>query len=778
MKRTLLVAVAAALVAIVLVDGAGVSSAGQAAPGLDTRRVAAGQVGATLQRERAAAGQRRMVEAVVVLEAQADLSVIRARTRSQRLSAVERALRAKATGAQKGVLALLQKRKAQRLVTSIVPLWVVNEVVVRAAPSVIEELAARPDVREVRPNLTLEAPTPPVAAEGAATTVGPPEPNVALVNAPALWDLGFRGQGIVVASMDTGVDATHPDLAGRWRGGSNSWYDPNGEHLATPTDVNGHGTWTMGAMVGGDAGGTSIGVAPGAKWIAVKIFNDRGVATSAGIHRGFQWLLDPDGNPATADAPNVVNDSWTMAVGGCNLDFQPDLRSLRAAGILPVFSAGNYGPSAGTVLSPANNPEAFAVGATDDSDGIDPSSSRGPSACAQAVAPKLVAPGVGVRTTDLYGLYAEVSGTSIATPQVAGALALLLNAFPGLEADRQEAALESGAVDLGASGTDNDYGYGRLNALAAYQWLASTPDFTVAVSPSSASTAPGGTVSYAVSVAAVNGFAADVSLSLAGLSGSQATWSFSPAVVQGGSGTAQLTVTTSATVLPGTYPLTITGSSGPTARGATATLVVPAPPDFSLGASPSSRSVVAGSGATYTVGVASVNGFAGNVTLSLSGLPAGVGSAAFTPAVVAGAGSSQLEIITQATATAGTYPLTVMGSSGSLVHSALVTLVVNPAPDFGLSLSPSSRTVLRGGTTTYTLSVSSIGGFAGTVSLSVSGLPSGATASFTPSSVVTPGTSKLTIKAGGRTVRGTFTLTVNGQSGSRVHQATTTLIVK
>jgi subtilisin family serine protease len=771
MKRTLLVAVAAAL-AMVVVDGAGVSSAGQAAPGIDASRI-----DPTLQRELAAAAPLRMVEAVVVLREQADLSAISARTRSQRLTAVERALRAKAAGTQKGVLALLHKRQAQQLVASVVPLWVVNEVVVRAAPSVIEELAARPDVREVLPNLTFEAPTPPAVAEGTAT-VGPPEPNVALVNAPALWNLGFHGQGTVVASMDTGVDATYPDLAGRWRGGSNSWYDPNGEHPTTPTDVNGHGTWTMGAIVGGDAGGTSIGVAPDAKWIAVKIFNDRGVATSTGIHRGFQWLLDPDGNPATVDAPNVVNDSWTMTVGGCNLDFQLDLRSLRAAGILPVFSAGNYGPSSGTVLSPANNPEAFAVGATDDSDVIDPSSSRGPSACAQAVAPKLVAPGVGVRTTDLYGLYAEVSGTSIAAPHVTGALALLLNAFPGLSADRQEAALESGAVDLGSSGADNDSGYGRLDALAAYQWLASTPDFTLAVSPSSVTTAPGGTASWTVSVAAVNGFAADVSLSLAGLSGSQATWSFSPPVVQGGSGTAQLTVTTDATLPPGTYPLTITGSSGQTAHGATATLVVPAPPDFSLGVSPSSRSVAAGAGAAYTVGVGSVNGFAGNVTLSLSGLPASVGSAAFTPAVVAGAGSSQLGIVTQATAPAGSYTLTVTGSSGPLVHSAQVTLVVNPAPDFGLSTSPSSRTVFRGGSTTYTVGVSSMGGFAGTVSLSLSGLPSGATASFTPSSVVAPGTSNLAIRAGGRTVRGTFTLTVTGQSGSRVHQATMTLIVK
>jgi len=598
------------------------------------------------------------------------------------------------------------------------------------------------------------------------------------VNAPALWDLGFRGEGIVVANMDTGVDAAHPDLAGRWRGGTNSWYDPNGEHPTAPTDVNGHGTWTMGAMVGGDAGGTSIGVAPGAQWIAVKLFNDGGTTTSSVVHLGFQWLLDPDGNPATADAPNVVNNSWSGSAAGCDLEFQPDLRSLRAAGVLPVFSAGNFGPSPGTVFSPANLPEALSVGATDDLDVVASSSSRGPSACGQAVAPKLVAPGVGIRTTDLYGLYANVSGTSFSAPHAAGALALLLDAFPGLSADRQEAALLSGAVDLGAAGADNDYGNGRLDVLAAYQWLASTPDFTVAVSPSSVSTTPGGTASYTVSVTGVNGFAGDVSLSLAGLSGSQAGWSFSPPVVLGGSGTSQLTVTTDASILPGAYPLTITGSSGATVHAAAATLDVQAPPDFGLGVSPSSQSVVAGGAAAYAVGVSSLNGFVGDVTLSLSGLPAGVGIASFTPEVVGGAGSSQLTIATSVTAPAGTYALTVTGTSGSLVHSAPVTLVVSSAADFGLSVRPLSRTVWRGGSKSYTVCVSSLGGFAGAVTLSVSGLPWGATATFTPGSVVAPGTSRMTIKAGRRTVRGTFTLTVKGQSGSQVHQATTKLIVK
>jgi hypothetical protein len=136
------------------------------------------------------------------------------------------------------------------------------------------------------------------------------------------------------------------------------------------------------------------------------------------------------------------------------------------------------------------------------------------------VVPRAVAPGVNVRTTDLYGLYTMASGTSLAAPHVAGALALLLSAFPDLPADRQAAALEVSAVDLGPDGPDNDYGAGRLDVLAAYHWLTTVPDFTVSASPSTATTAPGGTASYTVSVAGVNGFTDNVSLSLAGLSGS------------------------------------------------------------------------------------------------------------------------------------------------------------------------------------------------------------------------------------------------------------------
>ena len=208
-----------------------------------------------------------------------------------------------------------------------------------------------------------------------------------------------------------------------------------------------------------------------------------------------------------------------------------------------------------------------------------------------------------------------------------------------------------------------------------------------------------------------------------------------------------------------------------------AALVVTAPPDFGLSATPTSRNVVAGAGAAYTVGVASLNGFAGNVALSLTGLPSGVGTASFSPQVVAGAGSSQLTVKTVASAPGGTYPLTITGTAGGVTHAVAVTLVLS-ARDFALSVSPSSVTVSRGKSANYTVGVSVVGGSVGNVSLAVAGLPTGTTAVLSPNPVGSPGSSLLTVKTTSATRRGTYTLRITGASGSLGHMATATLTVR
>ncbi|MBI4926276.1 MAG: S8 family serine peptidase, partial [Anaerolineae bacterium] len=425
------------------------------------------------------------ITVIVKLRQQANLPEGKGLRRSERLAGVIDSLKTTANGTQGPVKLLLRLRNRQGAVTSYTSFWIFNGFSVTANAATVEELAAQPDVLSVSLD-TIDV----VAVSPSISNLTNPEPNISLISAPSLWSLGYTGQGVVIASMDSGVDLDHPDLVNRWRGGTNSWFDPYGQHPNSPFDMSGHGTWTMGVMLGGDAGGTSVGVAPGAQWIAAKIFNDQGSSTATAIHQGYQWLLDPDNNPGTLDAPQIVNNAWAFGAPGCNLEFEPDLQSLRAAGILPVFAAGNSGPNAGTSHSPANNPSAFAVGAINNSSLIYGLSSRGPSDCggSSGVFPDLVTPGVNINTTDLGGFYTTASGTSLAAPHVSGGLALLLSAYPNLTASQQETALISSAFDLGTIGPDDTYGYGRLDLLAAYNWLATLPTATPGPSPTVTST--------------------------------------------------------------------------------------------------------------------------------------------------------------------------------------------------------------------------------------------------------------------------------------------------
>lgn len=432
---------------------------------------------------------------IVTLADRVDVDLYQGGDRKARRTELVRALKEKADATQKPLRAFLAEKGARR----IVPLWIANGLAVSARADVIEELSRRPGVESVRLDATVAAP---VETFGTAAL---PEWNLAMVHAPELWSLGYTGGGVVVAGMDTGVDPHHPDLAGRWRGGANSWFDPHGQH-ATPHDASGHGTQTMGIMVGGDAGVSAIGVAPGARWIAAKIFNDAGTATLSAIHQGFQWLLDPDGNPATDDAPDVVNNSWGFDgnAGGCIPEFESDVHTLKAAGIAVVFSAGNAGPGSATSVSPANYPESFAVGAVDGTGTIAYTGSRGPSACDGSVYPETVAPGVNVRTADLtFGgvipnSYATVAGTSYAAPHVSGTMALLLSAFPGLSVAELESALKQSAADLGTAGPDNAYGYGLIDAVAAYSALGAANGAPVAADDAYTFIEDGGALGVAV----------------------------------------------------------------------------------------------------------------------------------------------------------------------------------------------------------------------------------------------------------------------------------------
>ena len=492
---------------------------------------------------------------VVSLRDHADLSGVTAPARPARLRTVVRTLRAVAERDQAPLTTRLDQWRALGTVASYQPLWVVNAVTVTATRPVIEAIAARSDVAAVTPDRIDLVPS--------TTATGP---NLTTMRVPEVWDQGDTGSGVVVATLDSGADLTHADLESRWRGGTDSWFDPYGQHPDLPVDLSGHGTGTLGAIVGGDASGTAVGVAPGATWIAARVFDDRGVTTTTAVHQAFQWLLDPDHDPATADAPQVVNASWSIgSAPGCDLTFQPDVQALTTAGILPVFAAGNFGSAPGSSVSPANYPESLAVGALAGADTVLGSSSRGPSTCGGRTGPypDVVAPGQDILTTDRFGLYQVASGTSMAAPQVAGALALLLAAHPGLTADQQRDLVTRSAVDLGQPGNDGDTGHGRVDVRAAFD-LATTPapDFAVTAHPTFGSVRAGGSVGFRVDVAATSGTPGDAAVTVYPPAGVAA--SAVPAIVPGATGSSTVTVSTSALTAPGDYQVPVDVDAGST----------------------------------------------------------------------------------------------------------------------------------------------------------------------------------------------------------------------
>jgi uncharacterized repeat protein (TIGR01451 family) len=378
--------------------------------------------------------------------------------------------------------------------------WASPVIALEAQPDLIDALSQRDDVVQIRldePIYLEHVPFQTVAPQDDSGTL---PWNLRMLDVElAAQALGLDGTGVVVANLDTGVDWQHPALLKKYRGyrsGSfavhwGNWHVSTGEPYLYPGDGDGHGTHTMGTIVGDDGAGNRLGVAPGARWIAVKIFDNEGVTYESWIHDAFQWILAPEGDPALA--PDVISNSWGSDVGA-DERFRPDLAALRAAGILPIFSAGNAGPRAGTVNSPASLPEALAVGAVDDERLAATFSSRGPSAWGE-VKPELVAPGVNIVSSFPGGGLAKGTGTSMAAPHVAGLAALLLQAKPNLTPDQIEHLLESTAAPLGTTVPNNTSGWGLVNAYAAGLQVTASGKITGRVEQIDGSGIPHATVS-------------------------------------------------------------------------------------------------------------------------------------------------------------------------------------------------------------------------------------------------------------------------------------------
>ena len=381
-------------------------------------------------------------------------------------------------------------------------LWLTNSIWVRQATRAdVLRWAARSEVRSIEPNRSsrLSPPLPVTNAPRVRTKADSIEWGVQRVNAPALWALGYRGQGIVLASSDTGVLWDHAALKTHYRGwdGVNAshdynWFDPIAQ-VPVPLDDYGHGTHTVGTMVGNDGGANQIGVAPDAQWIGCRNMNS-GVGSVASYIACFQFLLAPTTvaglNPDPDKSADISSNSWGCDVpsGELGCDEPTALvtatQSLRMAGIMVVASAGNEGQhGCSTVQSaPGALSQSFTVGASDIQDNMAGFSSRGPSRLTGQLKPDLVAPGSNVRSAGIFSAttYVNNSGTSMAAPHVAGVVALLWSAAPGLRGrvDETEAILRRTARPLATTETcgglaasaipNNTSGYGLIDAHAAY----------------------------------------------------------------------------------------------------------------------------------------------------------------------------------------------------------------------------------------------------------------------------------------------------------------------
>lgn len=414
----------------------------------------------------------------VVLKQQADLSGVAALpTREQRLRTTYQRLVDTAQRTQAPL-----RRELRRLHLGYTPYYLVNGLEIDGGEAVRDWLATRPEVDRILDSPRLRPiPEPAAALHGDHPAPGSPQWNLSLIDAARVWhELGVTGKGIVVGTSDSGVDGNHPALRNGFRGGDDSWYDP-WSHSRTPVDHGGHGTHTLATAVGGE----NVGVAPGAQWVGC-VNLERNLGNPAHYLDCLQFMLAPfpyggdpfrDGRPERA--PNILTNSWGCTeLEGCDLgSLRPAVDALTTAGIFVVVGAGNSGPLCRSVTDPpAPYPQSFTVGAVDRDDRVADFSSRGPTPDG-FVKPDVVAPGVNVLSALPGGGYGTESGTSMATPHVAGVVALLWSANPKLIGDiartreilRSTAGPAATPVDAGCGATTNLTGAGLVNAYRAVQ---------------------------------------------------------------------------------------------------------------------------------------------------------------------------------------------------------------------------------------------------------------------------------------------------------------------
>ncbi len=450
--------------------------------------------------------QGKHARALIVFAEQADLSGADAlKTKKEKGQFVFEQLRAVAKRTQARVRAQLDAQGV-----TYRAFYVTNAIAVEKMDATLAtQLATETNIARIAsdPNVKFAAPIP---EKTSAETTRAVEWGITKIGAPKLWQLKLRGRGIVVANQDTGVQWEHPALKKKYRGWkketqtadhSYNWWDAIhssivgggnscGYSSPEPCDDYGHGTHTMGTQVGSTAT-NQIGVAPKARWIACRNM-DEGVGRPSTYIECFEFFLAPwdsnGNNPDPNRAPDVVSNSWGCPPSElCEPDsLRQATRALRTAGIFISMSAGNSGSNCATITDPSSIYNASTtVGATNSNDDLASFSSRGPVTAddSNRRKPDVSAPGVNVRSSVPGGGYANLSGTSMAAPHVAGAVALLWQARPNLRGyigETEKALFGSANRNVNAGnqicgGTNasvipnNLFGYGRLDVWKAYE---------------------------------------------------------------------------------------------------------------------------------------------------------------------------------------------------------------------------------------------------------------------------------------------------------------------
>ncbi|RKX20682.1 MAG: hypothetical protein DRP26_01180 [Candidatus Zixiibacteriota bacterium] len=453
-----------------------------------------GTISPQLQKKLTNSNPSDMHKVILVMAKQANIYALNQQLTLQRATLAQRnyqvitSLQEVATRTQQSVIPAMNELEAYGKIQNIKRFWLVNLIAVEATKEAIMYFANLEEIEKITLDYRVEL-TKPVEEhnfEKPDRLHYGHEIGLERIHAPQAWAMGYTGAGRLVSHVDTGVDGYHPALADRFRGDvdddgdcDESWFDPNGGS-GFPTDYSDHGTHTMGIICGRTPDGDTIGVAIDASWISTS-------PAFYGSHEQFisttlmslEWIVDPDDNPTTQDNPDVCGNSWgipdSWEYPDCDETFWNAIDNCEAAGTVIIFSAGDEGFDG--LRSPADRAttyyNVFSVGAVDGNEPslpIDSQSARGPTECATgdlAIKPEVVAPGVNVRSSVPGGDYSYKSGTSIASPYIAGAVAVIRQVNPNLDANTIKDILMLTAEDLGTPGEDNDYGHGIINLYRA-----------------------------------------------------------------------------------------------------------------------------------------------------------------------------------------------------------------------------------------------------------------------------------------------------------------------